>query len=269
MKPDSSSGWGDDFVSLRWRSNLVQILLVASILTDVVAACLVFVEVALVGDAIAGRRVDLEALQTNSDRATALGAVSVIALVVTAVAWWVWQYRGQANLYAAARRGLLHRPWGAVGWWLVPIANLWMPFQTVRELWKASEPIEDPGAWPGVATWAVLGWWWALWIVGNVLQSATGFATETTDLETIRTADLIALAGLAGSVFATCLAIGVVRQISARQQALAAVPHNRPTTVIAPPSGALPYVPPAPFALGSSVPPPPPPPPDFPRPDVG
>ena len=84
-------------------------------------------------------------------------------LALTAISWVLWQYRAHANLRGLGRGHLDHRPW-AIGWWFVPIANLWMPFKVVREVWKASEPAEDPVAWIGVRTWSVLGWWWAMWI---------------------------------------------------------------------------------------------------------
>ena len=223
MRPGSSSVSNDELPRLGWRSSVVQILLAASILVDLATAGLILVEVALLGDVIAGSATDIEALQVNNDRIITFGTVGIVGLVVTAIAWWVWQYRGQANLVSAGRQGLEHGPWGAVGWWLVPVANLWMPFKTMRELWKASEPIEDPAAWTRLETWPVLGWWWALWIIGNILQSASGFANSSEDLGAIRAADVTALAGLSCSVFAACLAIGVVRRITERQAALAGV----------------------------------------------
>jgi hypothetical protein len=253
MKPASSSVWGAEFVPSRGRAIVVQVMLVLSVVVDLVAAGLIFVEVTLVGDVIAGRPVEIDTLQTNSDRVGAVGTASIFVLLVTAVAWWVWQYRGQANLLAAGRRGLDHKPWGAVGWWIVPIANLWMPFKTMRELWKASEPTEDPSAWAGVLTWPVLGWWWALWILGNLLQSASGFASESEDLDAIRASDITALAGLACSVFAACLAIDVIRQITRRQSMLASVSRQNLA------AGSV-EVPERPTEIGRHVPP---------RPDLG
>jgi Domain of unknown function (DUF4328) len=233
MRPDSSSGSDGRFVPLGWRSVLVQVGLIATIVLDAAAASLVFVDLGLVADAIAARPIDMQELQDTIDRATAVGAISIGALALTAVAWWVWQYRGQANLSVLDRRGLDHGKWGAVGWWLMPIGNLWKPFQTMRELWKASEPLESPSEWMRVSTWPVLGWWWALWIVGNLLQWASGFGSNTTDLETIRTADFLVLTGLASSVFAACLAIGVVRQITQRQSALSALLSARASVALA------------------------------------
>ncbi|HEY6566642.1 MAG TPA: DUF4328 domain-containing protein [Actinomycetota bacterium] len=227
MRPDSSSGSADRFVSLRWRSIVVQVGLASWIVISAILAGLIFIEIGIVDAAIEGRPFDLDALLTNSDRAAVLAGASLVVLIATIVAWWVWQYRGQANLFAAGRRGLDHRTWGAVGWWLVPIANLWMPFKTVRELWKASEPIESPSEWMGVPTWRVLGWWWALWIATTLF--GFGFETnETEDLSVIRTDNYFVLVGLAISVFAACLAIGVVRQITERQRALSVVLTTRP-----------------------------------------
>lgn len=223
MRPDSSNGSGDRPVPLRWRSILVQIGLVATIVTNVLIAGVVFVELGILGDLIAARPVDIEMVETNTERGVALGSVWLVVLAVTGIAWWVWQYRAQANLRVMGRGSLEHRPWAAVGWWVVPIASLWMPFKVVRELWRASEPVHDPVAWTRVSAWAGLGWWWALWIAGNLLQAASVFPADSAVLETVRLADLMAVAGLAMSVFAACLAIGVVRQITDRQRALAMV----------------------------------------------
>ena len=223
MRPDSSSGSGGRSVPSRWRAILVQIGLVATIATNVLLAGVVFVEIGILSDLIAARPVDIDMVETNTDRGVALGSVSLVILVVTAIAWWVWQYRAQANLRAMGRASLEHRPWAAVGWWLVPIASLWMPFKVMRELWKASEPVHDPAAWARVDAWVGLGWWWGLWITGNLLQTVSVFPSGSEDLGTVRIADLMAAVGLALSVFAACLAIGVIRQITERQRELSMV----------------------------------------------
>ena len=57
--------------------------------------------------------------------------------VVTGIVWLVWQHRSQSNLRRQGC-GLAFTPGWAVGWWLIPMANLWKPFQATRELHKAS-----------------------------------------------------------------------------------------------------------------------------------
>lgn len=90
-------------------------------------------------------------------------------LVVTIVIWCMWQHRAHSNAGELSGGGLHFSPGWAVGWWFVPIADLWMPFRTVRELWKGSH---GP-AWQGIRTWGLIGWWWALWLV-SWIQIWTG-----------------------------------------------------------------------------------------------
>lgn len=48
-----------------------------------------------------------------------------------------------------------------VVWFFIPIANLWKPYQGVRELWIAS----DPAATGGQGAPTLLKIWWALWLI--------------------------------------------------------------------------------------------------------
>src|SRR5205809_7873998 len=71
-----------------------------------------------------------------------VGATSLlwlVAFLATVVVRSIWQHRAQANARALTHDGTEFTPGWAVGWWFIPIANLFKPFQTVRELWKASE----------------------------------------------------------------------------------------------------------------------------------
>jgi uncharacterized protein DUF4328 len=92
--------------------------------------------------------------------------VGLVVLGVTGIVWLVWQHRSQANLHAAQVGALKYTPGWAVGWWLIPFANFVKPFQTVRELWKASG---GDLRWR-LDTWPLIGWWWAGWIVMAILE---------------------------------------------------------------------------------------------------
>jgi Domain of unknown function (DUF4328) len=95
----------------------------------------------------------------------------VIAFMITAIPFWVWQYASHNNLTALGDEGLTYSPAWAVGSWFVPFADLWWPFEAMQELWKGSSPsvaLDDPSGWrytPG--SWLVRCWWlcWVIWIV--------------------------------------------------------------------------------------------------------
>ncbi len=158
-------------------------------------------------------------------------------LLVTIVIWCIWQHRAQSNAGQLAAGGLHFSPGWAVGWWFVPVADLWKPFQTVRELWKGSH---GP-AWQGIRTWRVIGWWWALWLV-SWIQIWTGSGSFSVGLGTesrapVTSAQLIShdrwqLIAQGVRIVAALLAIAIVRSVTRLQAASQA----REPAVVAPPS---------------------------------
>jgi hypothetical protein len=95
-----------------------------------------------------------------------LGFMVIFIACLVVVARWI--HRGHANLHEAGVDGLEFTPGWAIGWYFIPIANLFKPFQAMRELWNASHAEHDQFAAqapPEVKSW------WAAWIVGNILSS--------------------------------------------------------------------------------------------------
>ena len=106
------------------------------------------------------------------------GVVGLVAIatfliwVVCAVLILRWIYRVVKNARILTRgHGVDSTPGWAVGWYFIPIANLWKPFKPVEEAWQASE---DPANPAGVDTPGRLRWWWGLWLVMNVLGNLAG-----------------------------------------------------------------------------------------------
>jgi hypothetical protein len=184
-------------------------------------------------------------------------AIDGLAFVATVVVWCVWQHHAQANAVVLSGGGTRFTPGWAVGWWFIPIANLWKPFQTVRELWKSSHG----GGWQTVATWSLLGWWWATWIAGSLnvrLGSNAQFGLfygSSTSLEQLSVSAAISedrwrALWLAFRLVSAALAIVIVRSVERLQQAAAAA-GSQPAAPVAI------EAPPAPEG-GAALPPPPP-----------
>jgi hypothetical protein len=106
---------------------------------------------------------------TNDNRQQLLGVAYFVTLLITIVVFCVWIHRAAVNVRALGAEGLVFTPGWCVRWYFVPIANLWKPFQAMREIWKGSK---NPSGWRTEATNPLLGWWWAGWIISNVLDQA-------------------------------------------------------------------------------------------------
>jgi Domain of unknown function (DUF4328) len=156
-----------------------------------------------------------EEVTRSDDRVGAVVIVQLLTLVVTGIVWLIWQHRGQANLVARRVSALRFTPGWAVGWWFVPFANLVKPFQTMRELWKASGGEED---WRRSRTSPVIGWWWAAWLAAAVLgRVGAAMVGEATTIESVRSGSRVLLLAELVILAAAILAIVLIRSVMDRQ----------------------------------------------------
>lgn len=86
-----------------------------------------------------------------------------LAAMITAVVVSRWIYRANSNARALGASEMAFTPGAAVGWYFVPIANFWKPYQAMREIWRASV---SPAGWKRQQVSALLPCWWLLAIVG-------------------------------------------------------------------------------------------------------
>jgi hypothetical protein len=94
------------------------------------------------------------------------GLLQAIVFLVCGFLCLKWIYRVSLNAHSMASDMKTTPGWG-VGWFFVPIGNLWKPFQAVRETWQVSAA-GGPG-WQSQPAPNMLGWWWLAWIVANIL----------------------------------------------------------------------------------------------------
>jgi hypothetical protein len=192
------------------------IVLWIGIVGDLANILVTFLEMRVLERYWRGEAIPDAEIESALDRSGFVGLIILVVFLVSGILWLVWQYRGHANLYAAGVDRLRITPGWAVGWWFVPFANLVKPFQSVRELWKASE---GSAQWWETKTWPVIGWWWAGYLVFNILDvvASAYFADESVTVDSLITGDKISIAGDVGSIATAILAIWIVRSVIRRQ----------------------------------------------------
>lgn len=93
---------------------------------------------------------------------------SVIFLVLL-VLFCMWTYRSNYNARQLGARDMQFSPGWAVGWYFIPIANFWKPYQAMREIWQASA---NPAHWQQQPRGSILPLWWTLLLLSNVISTA-------------------------------------------------------------------------------------------------
>jgi hypothetical protein len=109
------------------------------------------------------------AAEASDTRQALVGGAQFIAFIISGVLCLRWIHRMAYNARIRAR--VMHfTPGWAVGWYFIPIAYWWKPFQAMKEIWDKS--VEQAGA-HGREAAGLLGAWWALWISESLLSNAS------------------------------------------------------------------------------------------------
>lgn len=103
--------------------------------------------------------------QVNQIAAIPMLLVNLVTIVLVAR----WIYRVNKNAHTLSN-GMTMTPGWNVGFFFVPFANLWKPFEGIRQAWRASVAPHDPYDAP-VPGW--LTFWWLGWILSSILGNVS------------------------------------------------------------------------------------------------
>jgi hypothetical protein len=128
----------------------------------------------------------------NDQRMAMVAGAEVLLKLITFFVFGRWIVLAHRNLDALGAQYLEFRPGWAVGWFFIPIANLWKPYQAMRSLWRSSHSVHRPDIQDN--TW-VLPTWWTLWLVssflGNISWRMERNATTTQEFVTLTAVNMV------------------------------------------------------------------------------
>jgi hypothetical protein len=112
---------------------------------------------------------------SNDARQRLVAQIWLVLYIINVIVFSVWIIRASKNVRALGASGLEFSPGWAVGWYFVPLACFFKPFEAMREIWKASK---NPKQWRSLETGSVVGWWWFAFLAGGV----TGYISSALQL---------------------------------------------------------------------------------------
>jgi hypothetical protein len=93
-----------------------------------------------------------------------LATATLVVAIATIILWCFWLHRAARNIVDSDATHFGFTPGWAVGWHFIPIANLFKPFEVMREIWNASvgemNILNHPE--PLVTRW------WIAWIISSI-----------------------------------------------------------------------------------------------------
>ena len=129
---------------------------------------------------------------------SAVGDITQLVLIVLGVLFLIWQYRA-ARVARNLGYPATHSPGFGVGCWFIPIVNLWMPYQAMRDCLPPSHPIRHR-----------LIYAWLIYLL-NGIGTGAGIVLILTGVQVL--GDVIALGSVAVFFYGATVFVQFVRAV--------------------------------------------------------
>ena len=139
---------------------MLRLLLKITIAVTAIAAIIRVIDIYLYTAAVS--RIDANAVAPPTNAVIAdIGLVQLFFVIITEITFFRWIYRSNKNLRKLSGKRMEFAPGWSVGWFFIPIACLYKPYEVMKEIWRVSHGNENTGH-------TIVGWWWALWLISNI-----------------------------------------------------------------------------------------------------
>ena len=147
------------------------------------------------------------------------GYVYLVVYIVTGLLFVRWNQRAIHNLQHAGKRVRYDEGWAFWGW-IIPIANIWIPYQMMRELASALRiHLRENGVrgyLPEMGNF--IAYWWMFWLLSGIGSVAIRYSINTIDFDDSGFMATLLNGGLELlSAVTAALALLMVRRIAAME----------------------------------------------------
>jgi Domain of unknown function (DUF4328) len=208
------SGFSDRYRSSATRAMVASVLLAVSGLAALWGLVHVVSGFGLLDSARQGTLTEAAAIAFDNTTLS-IGLVRLVLIVLTIITWLAWQSRAVDNVPSLGGGRPRWSPRWSIGWWFVPIMNLFRPYQIVRDLSDRMATATLAGG--GTLVLA----WWLTYVLGDFAGRVIARIEPPGTLDGLSTYFAALAVTDVLAVVAAGLAILVIRQIQVRAEARA------------------------------------------------
>ena len=161
--------------------------------------------------------------ESNDARQRIIGLVFLAAFIVTGIAFLKWIYRANSNCRGFGAQDMEFSPGWSIGYYFIPIMNLYRPFAAMKEIWKVSG---NPANWRSATGSPLLGWWWALWLISGILgQVSFRMSLNTDTISSLQVATIASIISAVVDIPLCLVSVKLVSAVFAKQESLVKKDH--------------------------------------------
>lgn len=122
----------------------------------------------LLQEILNGREISDATVTANDIRVQVTYVLYVIIYIISAVMFIMWFRRAYYNLHLEVKNLSYKEGWAAGGWF-VPIANLFLPYKIMKELYIETQKLRTRYQidFNKKLVTTFMGWWWTIWIINR------------------------------------------------------------------------------------------------------
>lgn len=148
-------------------------------------------DLAIISRAIAGQPATEAEVQGSATRAAGWMGINALMLISAAVVFLTLVGRLNHNARILGAERLSQTPGFAVGCYFIPIANIWLPYQGMQEIWKVA--MHGPEKWKRGDGSTLVGVWWLLRIGSVVIDRVVLTMARSNDLSVLQSSCYVAV----------------------------------------------------------------------------
>ncbi|MBS1560962.1 MAG: DUF4328 domain-containing protein [Bacteroidetes bacterium] len=136
------------------------------------------VQIQVVQSIVDGIVLDRDEIELVDRRQLILATTQIFLWIGWVIAYLRWNWRAYHNLASFNVVALQHSARWAAASYFVPILSYFRPYQIMREMWMASDPVhveteETAGlAWMRSSTTMLIVWWWSAFVLAQLAAAA-------------------------------------------------------------------------------------------------
>ncbi|WP_339750165.1 DUF4328 domain-containing protein [uncultured Rubinisphaera sp.] len=151
-------------------------------------------------------------LQLYLQRDAVLSMVLLIIYIPTAIGFAKWIHRSNNNARALGAISLPISPGWSVGYFFIPIMNLWKPYHAMRDISAASRNARN---WYSENSLPIVLIWWFLYLIALGVDRVGGRMWQKADtVETLTAAAQVCMIGTLIGIPLTLAAFSMISQIT-------------------------------------------------------
>jgi len=199
-------------------TNFLKIMLYVSIAVVVISLFVDIIQLSILADIKQLSLINPSVAQNEAELIDSIqgivGFLSIATFIITAISYLKWVYQANLNCSGFTNEGMLFTPGWSIGYYFIPLMNLYNPFKAMKEIWNVSENPKDCHYYGN----KILTLWWAFWILNGFIgfvELRTWLKINSMSYPTINDLKVFTETSIIADVFTIPLIISTIILVSA------------------------------------------------------